>query len=74
MWENTSEGSPMSPVFASPEELARWLSDTRASTFGKDTATYDQWLKMIVGTGWAMDAVGSQGGLVSGVVAMSEID
>lgn len=26
MWETTSEGSPISPVFASPEELARWLA------------------------------------------------
>lgn len=26
MWETTSEGSPISPVFASPEELAEWLA------------------------------------------------
>ena len=25
MWETTPKGSPISPVFASPEELARWL-------------------------------------------------
>lgn len=35
MWEDTSEGSPMSPVFATREELARWL------------ANYDQWLAII---------------------------
>jgi len=47
MWETTSEGSPMSPVFAAPEELARWLVDNNASSFGNDTATYGQWLAMI---------------------------
>jgi hypothetical protein len=26
LWETTSEGSPMSPVFAAPEELAGWMS------------------------------------------------
>lgn len=47
MWETTSEGSPISPVFASPEELARWLADNKASWFGDATATYDQWMSLI---------------------------
>lgn len=70
MWETTSEGSPISPVFATPEELARWLANTGASAFGSDTATYDQWLKMIgVGHSFA-SCVMTGGDLLSGVAAV----
>lgn len=44
MYEDTSEGTPISPAFATPEELARWLADNNASAFGGMTATYEQWL------------------------------
>lgn len=44
MYENTSEGTPISPTFATPEELARWLADNNASAFGGMGATYEQWL------------------------------
>ena len=44
MWETTSEGSPMSPVFSTAEELARWLADSNASAMGDQGATYEQWL------------------------------
>jgi hypothetical protein len=72
MWETTSEGSPMSPVFAAPEELAKWLADTGASSFGGGTATYEQWIAMI-GRGWSMSAVNMNDGrgLISGVEACS---
>ena len=53
MWENTSEGSPISPAFADPRDLAKWLADTGASTFGHMTADAETWLRMIVGHGWA---------------------
>lgn len=53
MWETTSEGSPMSPVFATPEELAAWLARTGASTFGSHTATTAEWLKIITGEDFA---------------------
>ena len=67
MWETVSEGSPMSPVFATPEELAQWLADTGASALADRTATYDQWLKMIH-AGWAISAMYSPStGWVSGV-------
>lgn len=46
MYEDTSEGTPISPAFATPEELARWLADTGASAFGDSTATYEQWLRV----------------------------
>lgn len=66
-WETTSEGSPISPVFATPEDLARWLADTGASSFGSRTATYEQWLKFIQGPGWAPSAVSQGGEFKSGV-------
>ena len=53
MWETTSEGSPMSPVFASPEDLATWLAETGASTFGSSANTRDGWLKIITGEDFA---------------------
>jgi hypothetical protein len=72
MWETTSEGSPMSPVFDAPEKLARWLADTNASSFGDSGATYEQWLGMIAGPGWAPSGVRSPStGLVSGVEAVA---
>lgn len=54
LWSTTSEGSPMSPVFATPEELARWLAVTGASKFGSTTASYDEWLAIIKGEKMAM--------------------
>ena len=47
MYETTSEGTPVSPAFATQEELARWLTDNNISTFGRMTTTYDKWLAMI---------------------------
>lgn len=44
MYEECSEGTPISPGFETPEELARWLADNKASAFGGMTATYEQWL------------------------------
>jgi hypothetical protein len=70
MYETTSEGTPLSPACATPEELARWLADNGASAFGRETATYDQWLTMCR-RGWAPSAVMSARGLESGVAALS---
>ncbi len=45
MWETTSEGSPQSPVFKSLDELCEWLENSKASWFGSQTATKDEWKK-----------------------------
>jgi hypothetical protein len=67
MYESTSEGTPISPAFATPEELARWLSDSGASSFAGYTATYEQWLATCK-RGYAPSAVFTpQTGLISGV-------
>jgi hypothetical protein len=73
MWETCSEGSPMSPVFDTPEKLAQWLADTRASSFGSMTSTYEEWLKMIKGPGWSPSAfMSSEKGFISGVEFISK--
>jgi hypothetical protein len=73
MWETVSEGSPMSPVFSTAEELAHWLADNGASSFGHMTATYEQWLATIK-SGSAVSAVMENGVMKSGVEAGAELD
>lgn len=69
MYEDTSEGTPISPKFDTPEELAQWLADTGASAFGSMTASYESWLATIK-QGYSVGAVIEVGGeLVSGVDA-----
>lgn len=73
MYEDTSEGTPISPVMEGPEALARWLAETGASSFGHSTATYEQWLPICKG-GFAPSMVIAGGRALSGVEAMSETD
>jgi hypothetical protein len=56
MWETVSEGSPMSPPFATPEELAAYMVKHHWKT--DEGTTYEQWLKFINGPGWAPSMVG----------------
>lgn len=71
LWETVSEGSPISPVCATPEDLAYWMSSP-AYTWGAvktddDRPTYDTALRFIT-AGWAPSfASSAQTGLVSGV-------
>lgn len=68
MYENTTEGTPISPVFETPEALARWLADNGASAFADMTATYDQWLAAIR-QGSVISVVIGPEGMKSGVEA-----
>jgi hypothetical protein len=47
MYEDTSEGTPVSPAFATAEELAQWLADNNASWFGNQGASYEAWRSII---------------------------
>jgi hypothetical protein len=64
LWETVSEGSPISPVFATEDELASWMSDPERG---------DQWVPghvaaKFIADGWAPSLVGSANtGVVSGV-------
>lgn len=72
MYETCSEGTPISPAFDTPEELARWLADNKASAFGSMTATYEQWLATCK-RGWAMSAMmDPEHGFRSGVEALAD--
>jgi len=68
MYEDTSEGTPISPAFLTPEELARWLADNGASAFGRETASYEAWLSM-ARDGWAPSMVVYNGRAMNGVEA-----
>lgn len=70
MYEDTSEGTPISPPFATAEELAQWLADTGASAFADETASYDQWLRVAKG-GFAPSMIMQDGVLTSGVAGFA---
>lgn len=65
LWETVSEGSPITPVFATPDELADWL------VVNDDSVTRNQtregWLRFINGPGWAPSLVVDGLGVRSGV-------
>jgi hypothetical protein len=72
MWETTSEGSPISPVCDSPEELAQWLADNESSACGDMTATVLDWLAMIKAGSAPTMVMGGGKGIRSGVEAAGE--
>lgn len=47
LWTTTTEGSPMTPVFSSLEELCDYCEKEKVSVFGSRTATKEEWLKML---------------------------
>jgi hypothetical protein len=85
LWETTSDGSPITPVFASAEDLATYCAahqfdDERrysiserwnALAGGTCALSYDQWLAFIR-RGWAPSMVVDAGGLRSGVEFVAE--
>ena len=70
MYEITTEGTPISPAFATAEELARWLADTRASAFANMSASYEAWLATIA-AGSVPSFIVENGRLVAGVEAVA---
>lgn len=65
IWETVSEGSPISPVFATAEELAQHMSTTR---WGADKgSSAETWLKFINGPGWAPSMISDASGVHDGV-------
>lgn len=47
MYEDTSEGTPISPAFADKEQLATWLVENKASVFANDSTDYNTWMSII---------------------------
>lgn len=48
LWEDCSEGSPVSPVFATLEDLCTWAAEN-ATTFGPYKANAAEWREMLDG-------------------------
>lgn len=74
IWETVSEGSPITPVFATAQALAEHMEREGDPVHGKGM-TAAQWLEWITGAGWAPSMIGGAGGLLGGVegmVAMNE--
>ncbi len=63
LWETVSEGSPISPVFDSAENLAHWIADS------KQAQSYESALKF-VNVGWAPSMMLSSAGLQTGIDAI----
>lgn len=69
IWETVSEGSPISPVFATARGLAEHMAGTR---WGADRgSSVETWLAFIEGPGWAPSMAMTPKGLVSGVEAVT---
>ena len=66
IWETVTEGSPISPPYEKPEDLAQWMSISYPTD-----GTYLIWLKFINGPGWAPSGVIMGGKMISGVEAVS---
>lgn len=65
LWETVSEGSPVSPAFSRPEELARWLASYDG---GEERGVcYAKWLAFIHGPGWAPSLIADERGVSFGV-------
>lgn len=46
-YENTTEGTPISPVFATEDELIDWLVDNKASAFGNQSGDRGFWTAVV---------------------------
>jgi hypothetical protein len=70
IWETVTEGSPVSPPFLDPWDLARWMVENdKTITRG---LSVDQWHTFITEVGYAISGVITSGTLISGVEAVVE--
>lgn len=67
IWETVSEGSPISPVFNTPEKLAKYMSEESC-----DKGSYEMWLKFINEHGWAPSLIMDSRGVHTGVEAITD--
>lgn len=48
LWDTSFAGCPVSPVFQTADELARWLSENKVHAFGTFTLSHEKWLDFIL--------------------------
>jgi len=68
IWETVSEGSPITPVFATAEELAEWCVTNKPWSTGMSREAW----RRFIDVGWAPSGIGTADGVVEGVVAVGE--
>lgn len=68
MWETVSEGSPVSPVFATAEELAQWLTTENGGKMAGPSRRpmAISAAREFVKAGWAPSMIGNAGGIHDG--------
>ncbi len=74
LWETVSEGSPCSPVFAEPKNLAAWIKKRGSEFDGRDTP-YSDLVKWIQKEGSSVGSFirTSAGETISGVEAAARL-
>jgi hypothetical protein len=70
IWQDVSEGSPISPVFKKAEDLAEWMVKNDTST--SRGTSYKAWLKMIKEIGSAPSGILSSEGYKDGMSLYEE--
>lgn len=65
LWETITDGSPVSPVFERPDELAAWLSQHPEASGQK--REFSQWMDFFAAGGWAPTLVCNSQGVMEGV-------
>lgn len=66
LWETTSEGSPLSPVFPTGEELAEWMSQNPCG-FAGSMIPLETALSLVRGIGWSPSLVSDCHGIQDGI-------
>lgn len=71
LWETVSEGSPISPVFATGEELAQWMSVSNRAGIGKPVPL-DAARRFVESDGWAPTIIYTpERGVQDGITAVA---
>lgn len=71
IWETVSAGSPISPPFLKPEDLADWMVNNDHSITADTTA--EEWVRFILRGGSAPSMAGSSGHIMSGVKFIAQV-
>lgn len=71
VWETVSSGSPVSPVFLKPDDLAAWMTENTRTE--EDAVGYAVWLDFIKEEGYAPTGTLIDGIVVSGMLGYASL-